>query len=288
MIPNKEKIGQIKHNIFYRSQNAIQDYTIFDWHVHGGVIDTDRINSSQALAIDFWGCLKISPQKDSIINNLFNKNCINWDIEFEFTDKTLMSEIKPTQIDIKIESDSCVIILESKFTENNGSNCSQLKTNKTGLKQCSGGYEEQINPVNNIKSKCALTGKKIRYWDYIDLLTEFDKTITYNPCPFRKGEYQWMRNICFAEAYSQKYNNKQIESYLVYYKSNKCPISAKVDNETFLGNLKGKILNSKAFKSISYNDLVLSVISFTALTYPEEKQVWLDLQEWMNKKEKEI
>lgn len=32
----------------------------------------------------------------------------------------------------------------------------------------------------------------------------------------------------------------------------------------------------------------MSVISFADLTYPEEKQVWLDLHEWMNKKEKKL
>lgn len=287
-MPNKEKIGKIKYNIFYRSQNAIPDYTKFDWHVYRGVIDADRVNSSQAFTIDFWGCLKVSPQKDSIINYLFNKNCINWDIEFEYSDKKLMSEIKPTQIDVKIESDSCAIIIESKFTENNGGCCSQVRKNKKGLKQCSGRYEEQINPVNNIKSKCALTGKKIKYWDYIDLLTEYDKSLTYSPCPFLNGEYQWMRNICFAEAYSRKNNNKIVESYLVYYKSNKCPISAKVDNNSFLGNLKGKIINTNAFKTISYYDLLTNVLSFTSLTSPEEYQVWYDLKEWMNKKEKQI
>jgi hypothetical protein len=285
MIPNQQKINSIKANLFYRSQDAIPDYERFDWHIYRGNIDSDKPNSSQALAIDFWGCLKLSPFKDQIINALFNSNDANWDIKFEYTDSSLMSELRPTQIDVIIESKFCAIIAESKFAEANGGGCSQIRPTSKKLIQCSGDYKKQINPVNGIISECALSGKEILYWNYIDTLTKFDKNSTYPPCPFKNGEYQWMRNICFAEAYS-KTHKKRTLSYLVYYKSDKCPISVKVEKNTYLGKLKDKILNTESLKPISYNNLLSTAISLLTDNKPNEKKVWIDLQKWMAAKEK--
>lgn len=287
MIPNEQKIKSIKENLFYRSQDAIPDYEKFDWHNHRGNIDTDKFNSSQAIAIDFWGCLELSPLKVQIINSLFNKSCDEWDIKFEYPDRCLMSEKRPTQIDVKIESDTCAIIIESKFAENNSGKCSQLKKTKKNLIQCNGNYEDQINPVYNIKSKCALSGKGIRYWDYISSTTAFDKNESHKPCPFRNREFQWMRNICFAEAYARQYKIIT-ECYLVYYKSDKCPISKQVDNNTYLGSLKGNLRNQQTFKPISYNDLLSKIITSIVLKDSKESQIWVDLQNWMIGKEKKI
>jgi len=287
MIPDIEKIQSIKDNLFKRSIEAIDDYTKFDWHNYNGVIDTDKINSSQALAIDFWGCLKLSPYKNKIINDIFNKNCSNWKVIFEYANKALLSEITPTQIDVILESETFAIIIESKFSEANGGHCSQTKKTTYHPFQCNGNYEEQVNPVNGINSKCTLTGKKILYWDYIDNLTTFNKKANYSPCPFRKEEFQWIRNICFADAYG-KYRNIATESYLVYYKSDKCPISRKVENQTYLGRLKGNIKNPKSFQPISYNDLLSIVISSLDSKNSDEQQIWIELQEWMKKKEREL
>lgn len=279
-----KKIETIKSNLFYRSINSIDDYYSFDWHNYEGEIDTDKINSSQALAIDFWGCIKLSPYKNQLLNMLFHKNDDNWAIKLEYIDKSLMSEIRPTQIDVIVESESSVIIIESKFTEQEGGGCSQIRKTKQGFYQCNGKYEDQINPTNEIKSKCALTGKGIKYWEYIDTLTDFSKDKDYNPCPFKGGEYQWVRNICFAKTYAK---NKSSECYLVYYRSNKCSISKKVDNGTYLGKLKGKIKNPKSFLPISYNELLEKVISYFDFD-ANEKKIWSDLQKWLINKEKLI
>ena len=281
MIIDIKKIESIKKNLFYRSINSIDDYYNFDWHNYKGEIDTDKINSSQALVIDFWGCIKLSPYKNQLINLFFNKNDDNWEIIFEYKNKSLLSEKRPTQIDLIVESEACAIIIESKFTEQDGGGCSQTNKTKQGFYQCNGKYEEQINPINNIKSKCALTGKGIKYWDYIDALTDFEKDKDYNPCPFKGGEYQWMRNICFAKAYAK---HKISECYLVYYKSEKCPISKNVNNGTYLGKLKGKIKDKKSFQPISYNELLGKAISY--LDFDDvEKQIWVDLQKWIKNKE---
>ncbi len=275
------KIESIKKNLFYRSINSIDDYYDFDWHK-----DSNKVNSSQALAIDFWGCLKLSPYKNRLINLFFNKDDDNWEIKFEYKDKSLLSEKRATQIDLIVESQTCAIIIESKFTEEDGGSCSQTKKTKQGLYQCNGKYKKQINPINKITSKCALTGKGIEYWDYIDTLTYFKKDRIYDTCPFKNGEYQWMRNICFAKAYAK--DKKKINNcFLVYYKSEKCSISKKVADGSYLGKLKGKIKNPESFLALSYNELLKKAIS-NLKSYSVEKQIWVDLRKWMENKESRI
>ncbi len=280
-----DKIMSIKNNLFYRSRDAISDFYSFPWHQYKGKIDTDKINSSQALGIDFWGCLKLSRYKTELINMLFNKDNYDWELEFEYSDRSLLSEKISTQIDVLITSKNNILVIESKFFENDGGKCSQIK-GKNGISQCNGKYEIQINPINNIESRCALSGKGIKYWDYIDKLTYYNKDNDYNPCPFKNGEYQWMRNICFTEALT-KTKQFKAESYLVYLKSDKCPISKKVDNDTFLGELKGKIKDKNALKPISYNELILKCISFLDIDIVE-KNIWVELERWITNKEKTI
>lgn len=278
---DQQKIERIKNNLYIRSVDFIDNYYNFDWHE-----DSDKINSSQALAIDFWGCLKLSPYKTKLINMIFNKKEDNWDIILEYSDKKILSEKRSSQIDVLIESEHFVIIIESKFTEKDGGGCSQVKKTTHFLVQCNGDYIEQTNPVNKKIAKCSLTGKGIKYWDYINSLTEFDKNDDYSPCPFKKGEFQWMRNICFAEAYANS-KQKKSESYLVYFKSDKCPISKKVENDTCLGELKGKIRNHHAFKPLSYNELLDKCIIYLDFD-SNEKQIWIELKDWMYNKEKLI
>ena len=158
---------------------------------------------------------------------------------------------------------------------------------KSGSKQCNGNYETQTNPVNCIKSKCALTGKGILYWDYIDTLTNLKKNLDNSPCPFQKSEYQWIINICFAEAYAK---HKSIESncFLVYYESEKSPISKKVKKNDYLANLKENLKNSESFKPLSYNNLLEQTISYLDSIDKEEKQIWMELRSWMEEKERKL
>ena len=156
MIDTK-KLQNIKNNLFSHSINAIDCYNSFNWHKINSEIDTDKVNSSQAVVIDVFGLLKLSPYKDLLVNSILNKNEINWDIVFEFTDKTLLNEKKSTQIDIMISNKEDIILLESKFMKSDSSSCSQPS------KQCNGNYEEQVNPKTKIKNKCSLTAKGMKY-----------------------------------------------------------------------------------------------------------------------------
>jgi len=292
MEPKKQKfteefINEVKSNLFSRSKESIENYEEFLWHKKANLK-----NSSQVLAIDFWGCIKTSNYKDEIINLIFNKNESDWDICFEYENKSLLAEPKSTQIDILLESKGNIaLFIESKFTEKDGGKCSQTqkRTDSThkGLVQCSGNYEEQINPVNKKECNCSLTGKGIKYWEYIDKLTEFKKEETYRPCPIRGGEYQWIRNICFAEAYSEN-NNVKTETYLAYLDSAKCPMAIKVKDNNYLGSLKGKLNNNDAFLPISYYELLDKIIGHFEARDNDEKQVFFELKNWIKQKEESI
>ena len=178
----------VTKNIFCKSRKIIDELEDSKWHRNQNkVIDTNVVHSSQALALDVFGFLKYTDSKDLIINNVFNVTDSNWNVIFEFTDKDLLNETTSTQIDVILESEKYIITIECKFTEPDGGNCSQTsKDKKTNLQQCSGNYEMQVNPKNNIKSFCALSGKGIKYWDFISEIYGINKNVPLKPCPFKE------------------------------------------------------------------------------------------------------
>lgn len=107
-------------------------------------------------------------------------------------------------------SPRCVIFFECKFTQEAGS-CSQTQAvTKDGAelrpKQCNGNYVLQTNPRNKIESKCALSGKRILYWEAIPKVFQYDATVDHAPCPFRDGGFQLMRNTTLAWRIAQDEN----------------------------------------------------------------------------------
>jgi hypothetical protein len=74
------------------------------------------------------------------------------------------------------------------------------KGDHRGLRQCNGAYALQVNPVNKKEARCALTEKRVKYWEHIPRAFGLDAERDYRPCPFRGDAYQWMRNIVLADA----------------------------------------------------------------------------------------
>ena len=273
-----DKLNRIKDNLFSHSIAAIDDYNNFDWHKNKiNEIDTDKVNSSQAIVIDVFGLLKLSPYKDFLINSIFNKNGIDWNIVFEYTDKTLLNEPKPTQIDIMISNNENVLLLESKFMEYNSGSCSQPK------KQCNGNYEEQINPENNLQSKCSLTAKGIKYWDYISEIYKFNKNEIYCPCPFKSYQYQFMRNLCFGKSLSEKHKIN-VENYFIYYESEICPIFNKIVKYNYLEKLTKDLIDKNLLKSLSYNRLINTSKNLLQNKDKNEYNKWVELEKWLESK----
>jgi hypothetical protein len=66
----KSTIEAIKKNLFPEAHKAISDWETFPWHNHNGVIQTYKPESSQALAIDVFGTIKVSEERHRILGAL--------------------------------------------------------------------------------------------------------------------------------------------------------------------------------------------------------------------------
>ena len=101
-------------------------------------IDTHQINSSQALAIDWFGTIKNSPERDLILNSLVSKLGLpeesNWKVCLECADEyNRLEEKRQTLVDAVTWNVKSLIFFECKFTESGGDSCSQ--TQKYGSKR---------------------------------------------------------------------------------------------------------------------------------------------------------
>lgn len=194
--------------LFPASHSAICDWNRFPWHRDRyGVIQTHNRELSQALAIDVFGTIKVSDERDRILGALARECAVPdagpWTLKLEWTDPhNLLCEPRPTQIDAIASGRAALLVIECKFTEVGG-NCSQPNAIRTGahrgMRQCNGDYALQTNPVNEKTERCALTGKGVRYWEGIPKIFGLDADKEYRPCPFRGEAYQWMRNVILAD-----------------------------------------------------------------------------------------
>lgn len=142
---------QLERNIFRAAHQACEPWDQFPWHTgQNRKIDTHLEHASQALAIDVFGTIKMSPIRDVILDALAQSVGVPtggpWTVTLEWnTPKALLGEPRPTQVDVYIESPQAVLVCECKFTETNGGACSQTNK-KNGVAPCNGHYELQINP----------------------------------------------------------------------------------------------------------------------------------------------
>ena len=275
------KKRQIMDNIFYKSRYIVDDFDDKKWHTNkNGKIDADSPKSSQALVIDVFGYLRICRDRDSIINNVFNVNGHDWCIELEFSDKSLLNETSksPTQIDIKIEDEKHILIVECKFTEEDGGSCFQTSNdNSKKQAQCNGNYELQINPVNKKESFCALTGKGINYWQHIEKIYNLDINNSICPCPFKAGNYQWMRNLCIANALNEKHN-KNAKVFICYTDFVGLEMKKKMDNG-YLQKINSIVKEEYRISTITYQKIVEY-----GCNYSVENDVWRELKIWIDNK----
>jgi hypothetical protein len=158
----------IRANLFAASHAAIPDWNAFPWHRVHGAIQTHKVQSSQALAIDVFGTIKVSPDRHRLLGSLAQKCGLSddgpWEIELEWIDQErLLGEPRATQIDAIAFGKRALLVVECKFTEPGG-RCTQpdaiSRGTHKGSRQCSGNYVTQTNPVNDVVARCALTGKK--------------------------------------------------------------------------------------------------------------------------------
>jgi hypothetical protein len=127
----------IKANLFPAAHAAIEDWHNFPWHKsRSGAVDTHQANSSQALAIDVFGTIKGSKDRNQILSALAMKCGVptdgRWELELEWVDTdNLLREPKQTQVDAIALGQSAVLLIECKFTETGGT-CSQSEPIRKG------------------------------------------------------------------------------------------------------------------------------------------------------------
>jgi len=284
---------RIESNIFHAAHRAIEVWDEYPWHTREGGIDTWQPNSSQALSIDVFGTLKAFENplaRDAVMNTLASELGMEsdhgWEIKLEWKDdRNHLNEARRTQVDVRAKGQKNLILMECKFTEQDGGSCSQVnplhKGKHKGQRQCNGAYKRQINPVNERESECALTAKGIRYWELIPEIFIFDRRQEHDECPFNGGWFQWMRNLVLC-AEIAKTNNLQPKVLVVYVDSPLMPFRQKIDGGdwiSFLNVLKKRTLLS----TLSYRQVLeLGIIALEP--HDTERDIWEDLRKHVQSK----
>lgn len=289
MLFDDHTISRVRENIFPGAHNSISDWHNFPWHTGPrGDCDSDLSHSSQALAVDVFGTLQMSAQRDAILNALASRLGLpaghDWRIELEYLDNTnLLKELRLTQVDAAAFSSTSLIFFECKFTETDGGSCRQPLALSSGAHkgcvQCSGKYVLQTNPVNQKEARCALTGKGIRYWEYIPKVFQIQNDVDQAPCPFRDSWYQWMRNLtnCYALAEA---SGRKPAFVVVYADSPALPMPQLIQSARWQ-DLTGLVRQENIlFKTLSYQKL----IEIAGQSDPTSAPVWEALQEWVTGK----
>jgi hypothetical protein len=284
---------QVESNIFHAAHRAIPDWETYPWHTRSGGIDAWQPNSSQALSIDVFGTLRAfenQAARNAVMNAIAERLGLEpdhgWKIDLEWMDdKNGLKEPRRTQVDVRAQGQKNLILMECKFTEQDGGSCSQVnplqKGEHKGKRQCTGAYRLQTNPVNGREARCALTAKGIRYWDLIPEIFNFDSRQEYDKCPFKGGWFQWMRNLALCAELARA-NPLRPKVVVVYVDSAHMPFKRKIDSgewEGFVGALKTK----KILSILSYGQ-VLELGEIALEPFDAERLIWKDLKKHVEDK----
>jgi hypothetical protein len=278
----------VEANIFPAALPALDTWEDFRWHTESsGASDSYKEHSSQALAVDVFGSLQASPNRDLVLARLAQHLNLPstgpWQIQLEWHDPdNLLCERQPSWIDAVAFSPHALIFFECKFTESDGGSCSQTQPVKRGrhkgLKPCNGAYMQQVNPVNHKDSFCALTAKGIRYWDLIPQVFNIPAELGYLPCPFAGPWFQWMRNLTIGWAVAQ-HRHLQPAFVLVYADGPTLPMAARLRSSDW----------TRFTQTLKSNTIAVHTLSFQALITLAQQAVptdstWADLHIWVARK----
>ena len=163
-----EEVAVLEESLFPHVQSIVRERPKFPWHRDANNVATAAFaRSSQALAIELFETVRKLDSCDAILASWLAYLEISmsgpWEIEVEHSlSKAHLREPRPTQIDALATSPTGVVAFECKFTEQDGGGCSQPKPiaggMHIGMTQYNRNYEDQTNPVNGIRSRCALSG----------------------------------------------------------------------------------------------------------------------------------
>ncbi|POH33700.1 MULTISPECIES: hypothetical protein [Sinorhizobium] len=269
----------VRQNLFPASHAAISNWLAFPWHRdRNNRIQAHKAHSSQAIAIDVFGTLKMSIDRDRVLDAIARHVGVTpggpWSLTLEWIDtERLLGEPRSTQVDALAVGSDAVLVIECKFTEAGGK-CSQTALSRTGKRQCNGSYADQVNPANGVRSRCTLTGKGIRYWDYIPQVFAIDPAVEHAPCPFAGDAYQWMRNAVLAAAIG-KHRNLHTAAVAAFADHPSFPTARKAK----LGLFDARLGGQAAITPISYQEII-DIARQVGL----DQQLWADLSAWVGQK----
>lgn len=279
----------VEANLYPRARPLVREVPTFPWHRDkAGLVTAGRRESSQALALDLFVTIDSLRSRDSILDAwmtaLSLQSGAHWSIEPEVClPKALLDEPRPSQIDVRAQSAESIVLFECKFTEPDGGGCSQPRTitsgRHIGMVQCSGAYVDQVNPVNGVSARCALSGKGVRYWEFVPEVLAFDPTSDYGPCPVAGGWYQWMRNLVAARALSKE--SGLPEAFVVVYADGPFPMAGKVKSEEWQRLVEAASGRAVPLRVASYQQLLAWAVTAAA---PDERPILRDLTAWIERK----
>ena len=283
------EVVAIEANLFPTIRPLVRERPDFAWHRDRFKrVTANQAISSQAFAIDFFGTISRLASRNAIVNRWMNELNLSgegrWQIEFEvLIPKEVLREPRSTQVDVLAACETGVVLFECKFTEPDGGACSQpvpiAGGAHHGLRQCNGRYEEQINPVSGSVSRCALTGKGIRYWDLIPEVMNLDRDVNYHPCPVSGGWYQWMRNLVAALALGEHRHVRP--AFVVVYVDGPFPMAKRVAAPEW-NRLEDAVRGKKVpLRAVSYQQLLEVALGAAA---PNDRVVMEELRFWLIKK----
>lgn len=282
---NPDEIIEIKKGLFRLVHSLITEMPDFPWHRDKKGITIGRDRSSQALAVSVFGTIRQLASRDLIMNEWIKGLNLSvngpWEISLEkVIDKELLNETRPTQIDAVATGTNGIVFFECKFTEPDGGSCSQTqalqKGRHKGIIQCNGNYERQTNPVNQVSSSCALSGKNIRYWDLVPQVFNINPLVDHIPCPFADGRYQWMRNLVSACTFGQKLNLPS--AFVVVYVEGGYPMSEKIRKPEWKQLLEAVTGRAVPLRAVSYQQLLEQSIKSATV---DDRSILQELKDWI-------
>jgi hypothetical protein len=271
-------------NTFYGARPAMDEIFGFLHMSRTGQPDTAVPQSSQTLALDVFGTLKFARSRDRICDHLAilleTPDGGPWEIHLEYVDpdNTLNEAAHKSQLDVLLQGARSLIAIECKFAETRLEPCGQTGKTGKGLVQCTGNYETQVNPSNGRTALCALTGKNIRYWEYVPRVFRLSAEGPHRPCPFAGPWYQWMRTLVMAYALAEKRGLKPAVG-LVHVDRPAMPLRARIQDEA--PKMKRLLTDAVKFELLRYEKLPGV---FEVAADPGERGLFRDLQHWVDAK----
>ncbi|MDE2759758.1 MAG: hypothetical protein OXH90_05590 [Paracoccaceae bacterium] len=241
-------LGQIPKPKRHRYFNSLKSSQALCQSVFGGISAFNRLDILQGIPAECG-------------QPAFFENHMDFKPEFEY-EVDFLEESQPTSVDVMFWGSQKRVAVECKFTEKEFGSCSRTKLKKTNPKYCNGNYQFQ----NNRQNRCSLSEQKIRYWEFLPGLFDWNACLDHSPCPF-KDTYQLARNA-LAATVSKKRELDPLQGHVLVIYDNRNPefrTGGKAQNQWQCVNQNCKV--PSLFRRISWQHLMAVLAKAPELNY---------------------